>query len=90
MVLLELGSQRSLSQMKKQCEKQSGEGWNAGAFRNWVVNQVLGGLSVRIGDIYTNAVKCCLKGLDSHERVHVSFQEAFYNKVVKKTEMCVV
>lgn len=47
----------------------------------------LGSLVPRIGEIYTDAVRVCLKGLNRDNGR--SFQETFFDKIVKKMDLCI-
>lgn len=87
MVLLELGSHRSLRGLKEKYEKNTGQRWAARPFRDWIVAEELGALVPRMGEIYTDAVRVCLVGLRRDDGR--SFQETFFAKVVKKLDLCV-
>ncbi|KAH7134786.1 hypothetical protein B0J13DRAFT_528893 [Dactylonectria estremocensis] len=87
MVLLELGSHRSLQSLKEKSEKSSGQRWSAQPFRDWVVTEGLEALLPRIGEIHTDVVRVCLKGLKRDNGY--SFQETFFNKVVKMIDLCI-
>ncbi|OAA55764.1 HET-s/LopB domain protein [Cordyceps fumosorosea ARSEF 2679] len=85
MVLLELGSRRSLSGLKERYED-SGRRWSAEPFREWLVNKEVMTLVPRMGEIYTDVVRICLKGIKRDDGE--SFQETFFKKVVKKIDLC--
>ncbi len=74
-VLLELGSHRSLQGLKEKYEKQFAKRWSAEPFRKWIAVSELQGLAPRMGEIYTDVVRCCLNGLKRDDEL--SFQETF-------------
>ncbi|KAK1832867.1 HET-s/LopB domain protein [Podospora conica] len=86
MVLLELGSKRSLKGLKEKFEKEFDQRWSAAPFSDWIVSSELGNLTPRMGEMYTDVVRCCLNGLKVDDGL--SFQETFDSRVVKKIELC--
>jgi hypothetical protein len=87
-VLLELGSHRSLRGLQEKYEKASGLRWSAQPFREWLIAEQIASLAPRMGEIYTDVVRVCLTGLKVDEGR--TFQETFYVKVIKKLDLCVV
>jgi len=88
MTLLELGSHRSLPGLKEKYEKNSKQRWSAAPFREWLLQGELDSLLVpRMGEIYTDVVRCCLAGLKTDDGSN--FQETFWSRVVKKVDMCI-
>ena len=55
-------------------------------FRDWLVDQQLASLAPRVGEIYTDVVRVCLNRLKMDNGR--SFQETFFQKVVKKMDLC--
>ncbi|KAL2132941.1 hypothetical protein VTI74DRAFT_3131 [Chaetomium olivicolor] len=86
MTLLELGSHRSLQGLKEKYEKTFGQRWSAQPFREWIVAEKLEALVPRMGEIYTDVIRVCLNGLKRDDGR--SFQESFFEKVVKKIDLC--
>ena len=88
MVLLELGSHRSLEGLKMKYEEGMGQGqvWTAGNFKVWIIEAILPDMIPKMGEIYVNVVRSCLEGLKRDDGR--SPEETFLLKVVMAIDQC--
>ena len=94
MILLELGSSRSLRRLKKKYQESSQplQNWTAEGFRTWILENINGTksdftLAPLMGEIYTEVVDACLRGFKNDDGR--SFVETFFLKIVRRIDSCV-
>ncbi|KAJ4367994.1 hypothetical protein N0V83_006349 [Neocucurbitaria cava] len=92
MVLLDIGSKRSVPNLKEKFNKMPDRApWAAEGFRDWLlvdaIDSNVTGLAARMGSKYADVVKTCLRGkfAESHKG---DANVAFYLEILRQLQLC--
>ena len=91
MVLLDIGSKRSVGNLRTKFVATTNTP-SAPGFRDWLLREAIDsdvtGLAARVGSVYTEVVKTCLKGTPVTSKAE--FSTAFYVSILRPLQLCKV